>query len=154
MFEESLHLFRTYGHGHGAAIALGNLGDLAVRQGNAERAAAWQYESLVLRRELGDQHGLAICLQNLAEVAALREHYKQAARLWGAAEALRDVCGVVVPPSDRARYDEAVAAARRQLGAGAFGAAWQAGRALPSDVALEEAQALRAALAGGTFAAP
>jgi hypothetical protein len=106
-----------------------------------------------LRRELGDPHGLAMCLQNLADVAALREHYEQAARLWGAAEALRDVCGVRVPPSDRARYDDVVAMVRRQLRAGAFAAAWQAGRALRLEAALEEAQALGAALAGGTFAA-
>lgn len=87
-----------------------------------------------------------MCLQNIADVALLREWYEQAARLWGAAETLRAACGVVIPPSDRERYNDALATVRAHLGQTMFADAWHAGRTLPLEAALAEAQALGLAL--------
>ncbi len=60
-----------------------------------------------------------------------------AARLWGAAEALRYMVGSPLPPVFRADYERSVTAARTQLGEKAFTAAWAEGRAMTPEQALD-----------------
>jgi hypothetical protein len=70
---------------------------------------------------------------------------ERAARLFGVAEALREILGVPVLrhslsiPALRGTYERDVAAIRAALGAEACGAAWAAGRALPLEDAVAEA---------------
>ena len=52
------------------------------------------------------------------------------ARLWGAAESLREAYGVPLPPLYRTGYERAVAAARTHLGEQVFDAAWAQGRTM------------------------
>jgi hypothetical protein len=61
-----------------------------------------------------------------------------AARLFGAAESLRERLGAEMMPDERVEYDQALNALRASLGdqAAAFEAAWQAGRALSFEDAL------------------
>ncbi len=59
-----------------------------------------------------------------------------AGRLWGAAEALREAMGTLIPPVYRADYEQSIAATRAQLGQKAFAAAWAEGRAMTPDQAL------------------
>jgi len=62
----------------------------------------------------------------------------RAAQIFGAAEALRTVHGLVIWPERRADYDHAVAGARTQLDDDAFDAAWAAGRAMSLEQAIAE----------------
>jgi hypothetical protein len=64
---------------------------------------------------------------------------RAAARLLGAAEALREVLGVPVLPSDRAAYDQAVERTQALLDDHTFRSAWMAGRLLAPDEAVVEA---------------
>jgi hypothetical protein len=64
-----------------------------------------------------------------------------AARLFGAAEALRAAIGSPIPPIERAEYERAVAASRTALGEAAFAAAWAEGRAMTLERAVEFALA-------------
>lgn len=73
----------------------------------------------------------------------------RAARLFGAAEALREEIGVSIPPDDRADYDQSVAAARSRLAATQFTAEWEAGRGLSPEDAVTEALALAREIAAG-----
>jgi hypothetical protein len=66
-------------------------------------------------------------------MAAARGQARHAARLGGAAQALRDALGVPLPPADRADHDRAVLTIREALGEEAFAAAWDVGRAMPLD---------------------
>jgi hypothetical protein len=63
-------------------------------------------------------------------VAVAQAQSERAARLFGAAEALREAIGTPLPPADRAEHDRSVAAVRTALGEEAFAAAWAEGRAL------------------------
>src|SRR6266566_418266 len=78
---------------------------------------------------LGREHEVA------AAVAAQGNH-TWAAHLWGAAEALREAIGTLLPPVERVPYDRAVEALRTQLGEQAFAAAWAEGRTLSLEQAL------------------
>jgi len=67
---------------------------------------------------------------------------ERAARLFGAVEAAHHASGTAMSPGDRIEYDRHVAAARAQMDAKAFAAAWAAGRALSLDQASAEARAI------------
>ncbi len=142
---EAAALFREGGHRPGVAGALTALGTVAEDQGDYERAAAFHSEALALAEELGDRLGIADVLGNLSAVA---RHWEarpvRAARLLGAAAALREAIGVVPPPFDHARHDRVETAVRAALGETTFRVAWAAGRALPLEEAVAEALALAA----------
>ena len=59
-----------------------------------------------------------------------------AARLWGAAEALREAIGTPLPPVECADYEAAIIAARTSLGENAFTIAWAQGRTMTPEQAL------------------
>jgi non-specific serine/threonine protein kinase len=64
---------------------------------------------------------------------------ERAAELFGGAEALREMTGAIIWPSNVSDYERSVAAARAQIGEAAFVAAWHAGRALRPQQAVEAA---------------
>jgi hypothetical protein len=95
---------------------------------------------------LDDSWITAFCLEGWAIVVAAQRERALAVRLWGAAESLRERCGVPLTPLERVDYEPAVAAVRTQLGAQAFEASWAEGRRMTLDqvlVAQDAAQAER-----------
>jgi non-specific serine/threonine protein kinase len=65
----------------------------------------------------------------------------RAARVWGAAEAMRTRFGTPMPLHRRARYAAAVADIRARLSAPLFDEAWAAGAALSTEAAIDYALA-------------
>jgi hypothetical protein len=76
---------------------------------------------------MGAWQRVAWALEGIAGVAAKRQP-TWAARLWGAAAALRAALGVPMWPIDRPDYERRVAAARAAMAADAFDAAWPTDR--------------------------
>ena len=68
-----------------------------------------------------------------------REQPLRAARLFGAAAALRESANFPLSPVMRADYERDLAVARTQLDVTTFAAAWAAGRALTLEQAITEA---------------
>src|SRR5688572_18838914 len=97
------------GDTHGCANSLCSLGSTALAIGDVPRASELCRESLALFREIGDKDGIANCLEGLAQAASAQQRAVRAARLYGAAEALREVIGAPMQPTDRIAYDRAVA---------------------------------------------
>jgi non-specific serine/threonine protein kinase len=113
---------------------------VAFDQGDYPAARALCEESLVLRRELSDRRGIAESLEELAYCAFALVSPGRAARILGAAERLREEIASPLAPTDRPQYDRQVAAARAAIGDdAAFDFAWQEGRAMTLDQAVEYA---------------
>ena len=55
---------------------------------------------------------------------------------------LRETLGAPLAPAEWARYEQALGATRSELTEGAFRAAWDAGRALPLERIIAEAESL------------
>ena len=95
---ESLALAREMGDKWQVARIVGWVGLLAVFGGDdhdlAERSLK---EALALNRELGNWAYGAYCLEGFAGLAGARGQVARAARLWGAAEALRTNIGAATP---------------------------------------------------------
>src|SRR5262249_34525659 len=104
--------------------------------GDNGAARALFQESLTIHREAGGKPRIVTDLEGLAAVAVAQAQPERAARLFGAAEALREAMGAPLPPADRPEHARAVASARTALGDEAFAAAWVEGRALSMEAAI------------------
>ncbi|HEV2122651.1 MAG TPA: tetratricopeptide repeat protein, partial [Chloroflexota bacterium] len=138
LFEEGLALFRDVGDTRGISVCLINLGLVALYQGHYAHALVHYTEALRLSYELGDMVGID-SLDGIAGVAGAHAHPHRAARLWGAAAALREALGAPLPPADRAKLEPMIAAARAQLDEAAWAAAWAEGRAMSLEQAIADA---------------
>jgi tetratricopeptide (TPR) repeat protein len=148
LHEEALALQRALGDRRGIAGSLLSLGLVASMQGEYAGAATLIEEGLLLGRDIGARDLAADSLESLGWVAAARGQPQRAARLGGAAGALREALGAPLWPEQRAGHDRAVRAMRAALGEDAFTGAWAEGQALT----LEQAIAL--ALERGEATAP
>ena len=138
--EESLALRRELGDPRGTALALKNLADIATLQGDPGQAATRLAEAVELYGRVGSKDGVAVCLEGFARVAVARRPAR-AARLLGAAEALREALGAPLAPADRADRDACVATARLALGVGTLATLGEAGRAMTLEQAVAYALA-------------
>jgi len=129
-YEESLAIWRELGERDNFPLSSKNLGLVALAQGEPVRAHAYLTESLAQFQEQGNKRRCAECLEGLAGVATVQAQPARAARLWGAAEALRAMIGAPMRPIERPTHDRHVSAARAQLDEATFAAAWANGRAL------------------------
>ena len=137
LFEESLTFYRQLGNQETIANSLGNLGEVACNQGDYVVAWALFEESLTLYRQLGSPNGTAYSLEGLSAVAHRQSQSGRAARLSGAASALRERIGSRLSPVEQAEFDNTMASAAEALGEAAFTAAWDAGRAMTLEQAVE-----------------
>lgn len=110
--------------------ALHASGRLSRLQGEGRVAESRHSQALALRLELGDLPGVAQSLESLAALAAAGGDGDRAARLWGAAESIRQTGGFVRPPVEQTSYDEDIAAARAISSVEEFEAAWREGASL------------------------
>ncbi len=147
LFAEGLEAARATGSDVLVAGVLEALGTCARERGDQRLAATRTAESLSLVRRGIDMMTILLCLKSLGAVAAAVGRAEAAARLFGAAEALRDRFGVDLTPAERRRLDHAIAPARTRLTEATFAAAWAAGRALPWEQAVEEALGVASAVA-------
>lgn len=141
LLEESLTLARALRGSGAIASSLLRLGRVVFRQGSYARATALFRESITERKKRGDKDGIAACLNALAGVAVKERRLEQAARLFGAAEALREAIHTALPPAQRPEHDGHVAALRANLDETVLAATWAQGRAMEPDQAIDYALA-------------
>ena len=137
--EEAKTLLLALGAKQQIAVCLWALGNVAFARGDGKRATTLYRESLTLQRTLGDRRGIAECLEALASVMAAAKQAEPAARLLGAAEALREAIKSPVPREDRPAYDRSMAAIQDFLPQEAFSLAWAQGRITPLEDVVNEA---------------
>ena len=144
--EASLARFRSIDNDWGIAFATGNLGILAHDLRRYDRAAELTADALTKFQAQGDRWGVAAYLEPTARTAAARGQNELAARLFGAASALREAIGIAVKPVYKSSYDLILTTVQNALGEPAFSAARAEGRALTAARAV--ALAIEAAESG------
>jgi hypothetical protein len=118
---------------------------IAAWEEDYERVDRLARASLAQLAPLRDTWVVAYPLVQLAGVALAHGQAERAARLLGAADALRDAVGVgIFFLSDRTLRDRYLAATQASLGAGAYAAAWSEGKALAIDRVVAQILAERA----------
>jgi DNA-binding CsgD family transcriptional regulator len=127
----------------GIAWLTGHLAEFAADRHDVPEAVRLRQESLRLYWDHGDRWGVAEAMTEIAALAADTAYPASAARLFGAAGALREAIGIPVTPAFLARHQRGEAAARSTLGETAFLLAKEQGRAMPLADAVAEAGSLR-----------
>lgn len=142
MQEEALRLAEEIGDRRLETYALTNRAMVCREDGDYPAARTFHQRSLKVAQSLGDLHVITEILEDLAKVEAADVKPGLAARLLGAAQALRERLEEPVPGPDLARHSQVVADVRQALGDERYQAAWQQGRSMPLPQAI--------ALAAGT----
>jgi non-specific serine/threonine protein kinase len=145
--EEARAGAREHGLADVARTAALHLAHVACARGDLAAAADWfgdglRPRSMWERGVAGESESWARTAAGVAALAAACGEYARAARLFGAAEALREEIGFALALPERATYERAIADARAGLGASTFAAAWSEGRSLPLSRVGEEVEAV------------
>jgi hypothetical protein len=143
---------------------LWSLGNVARDQGDHAAARAFYAEGIAAAQAQGSAFHVAVLLDSFASLAAAGGQAARAARLLGAAEAVREASEVALAPVYRRDfYDAILATVHASLDAGTLRAAWAEGRAMSWEQATAyglagtaESEEVRASLAavGGPNSIP
>ncbi len=129
LYAQSLPIFRALGHRRMVGKSLGNLGIAAQDQGDFAASHAFLAESLALFRDLGDVEGIADQLDGFARLARRRNQFERAARLWGAAAAVRAGATIRLSPRENSAQADDIAATQQALEMPRWAALWAIGQA-------------------------
>jgi non-specific serine/threonine protein kinase len=142
-YRQSLTLWQTLAERERIAMVLHNLAPVVARLGDRRQAAELFTESLEISRGLRHSHGVALCLLGIAGVIeGDRPALIDAARILSAAETLRASIGVQWQPVDRAEFERSRVALQARLDDETFASAWEAGKALTREGAVDTAMKL------------
>jgi hypothetical protein len=106
-------------------------------QGYYGEARALFRQSLTLSYVLDDKRSLSQTLEQIAGLISLDNEHEHAARLMGAAQALRDSIFAVVEPLDHPQHDRVIARLHANLDEAALAAHWAEGGLMTLEQAIE-----------------
>jgi len=106
-------------------------------QKDYESARTFQEEEILLRKELGDRRALADGLERMGGILLEQDEAGKAVRLWGASHSLREHSDAPLLAAEQETLDQGLSQARSSLGEDRFAAAWQEGRAMTTEQAID-----------------
>jgi len=141
VYEESLSLFRRLDVRIDIPASLHNLGHVALAQGEIEEAKRLFIEALHLHTSYRNRSGIAESLAGLAGVAGAEKQPERAARLFGASASAtpQERPGPQDWAAEQADYERILASTQAQLDEATWETAWQEGRAMKMEQAIEYA---------------
>jgi predicted ATPase/DNA-binding SARP family transcriptional activator len=139
LMEESLALYKELKLYVGITFLLGDLGKVSLAQNDYQQAASHYREALTIHWDRGNKRFIAEDLERLADVAIMLQQSERAARLLGAAEALRQSTGADLFPYQLEDYEGDLEILRSQLDETALRIHWVEGRAMDVKQAVEYA---------------
>jgi hypothetical protein len=140
-WKESLAIYREVGDVWNIARCLPSLGMITLSHHDVEEAAGYFEEGLAMQRHIQYKTVIFFHLMGLSAVATHWGQLRRAAKLFGASEKLRETSGFSLSALASSEYDYEgyVATVRAGLDQEAFEAAWNEGRALSLEEAVEYA---------------
>jgi hypothetical protein len=111
------------------------LAHLERRQGHLTQAKPLYRETIQEWQRIGHRAAIAHELECFAFIAKAQEQDEHAARLFGAAEALRETINISMTAFERMEYDREISDLRANMDEAIFAKAWAEGR----DMTMEQA---------------
>jgi len=128
--QAALRVYRELGDDVFAARTNNAMAHAALARGNIEEAGRLARDALSSAAEQGERQGIGDGLQALAAVAAARSDPERAARLAGAASAVREMIAARPGPFDVAIPRRFIETSEKSVGAKRWHRSWQAGHAM------------------------
>jgi predicted ATPase/class 3 adenylate cyclase len=126
--ERSLTIYERLGDQWIIGLILWGITGVAIAQKDYSRARSALAEWTRITRELGNRWILPYILENYADLALGIDQAQQAARLFGATEALRENLGTQLLAKEQAEHEASVAALKQLLPEAELQSAWDDGR--------------------------
>jgi predicted ATPase/DNA-binding NarL/FixJ family response regulator len=149
LLRASLRGFRELDYPWATAWSAWGLGTTLSAQGRLDEAGPLLAEALRIYTDVNDPRGIAQCLEALAHVASERAHYESAARLIGAAAALRERVAARQSDTEQARSSAVERVLARALGTQDADTLIHTGRTMPVQQAADLAIAVALGSAPG-----
>ena len=136
LLRASLSRFRELDHPWAIGCSASALATVELRRDRADAAAPLLAEGLERYAKIDDDRGVAQCLEGAAGVAAARGDHEGAARLLGAAAALRERLAAPLRDDARAEHETITMRVRDELGPDGADRAVCGGRGMPPATAV------------------
>lgn len=134
-YDDALATARAISDRAGVARSMHRLAGVARARGADDEAMALLYDAVALQAEIGNA-GIPGSLEAMAELGCEQGRTIHAARLFGAAEALRQATGAVRRPDEVGAFEADIACLRSVLEPDVLKEAWAQGAALSRDEAV------------------
>ncbi len=135
-FGNILPLYQKMGDIHRVNMIQSEFAHMDRYEGHMDKAEQAYRETIPVWQRLGHRAAVANQLECLAFIAIAHEQGERAARLLGAAEALREKINIPMSPFERVEYDKQVADLRSGLDEKTFASLWAEGRAMTMEQAI------------------
>ena len=149
LLRASLRDFRELDYAWAAAWSAWGLGTTLIARGRLEEACPLLAEALRIYTDVNDPRGVAQCQEAFAHVATEQARYETAARLIGAAAALRARVAARAPDAEQARSSAVARMLARALGPQDADRLIHDGRTMPPQQATDLAMAVASGAAPG-----
>jgi len=106
-------------------------------QGAYQEALRYYRRTIQLWQDWGHRGAIAHQLECFAFISVASEQYVRAAKLFGAAESLREVTNSIRTPAEQNEFEEAKSRLQANMGEGEFNKAWEEGRSITMEQAIE-----------------
>ncbi|HUH97362.1 MAG TPA: AAA family ATPase, partial [Anaerolineales bacterium] len=130
-------MFREMGDMHRVNMIRSELAHIERYEGHYPQAKAMYRETIVEWKRIGHRAAIAHQLECFASIAKLEEQGPRAARLFGAAEALREKIDIPMTAMERVEYEREIAALKAGMDEKSFASAWAEGRTLTMEQAID-----------------
>jgi tetratricopeptide (TPR) repeat protein len=135
-FDEAEAGYRAIGDRRFELVARSDRGHAVRRSGALDEAEAVYRETIRAWQHLGNRGAIANQLESFAFLAVARGDLHRAARLLGAAAALRELVGAIMLGPEQVEYDRHLAQLRGSLEPEVLEEEWAVGRAMSMDEAI------------------
>jgi len=139
IFEEGLSLFKGIRYVNIQLILASEIGHVERRTGNLTQARSIYRDTIKLWQNFGNRAAIAHQLECFGFLAIQDEEPQRAAKLIGAAEAIRERAQSPMAEHEQAEYSAAIAQLRSMLNEVEFHALWTEGRSMTMEQAIQMA---------------
>lgn len=136
-FEEGLRIFRQMGH---KGMIAGMISELAHTQralGNFTEAKKTYFETIRVFQDYGNRPAVAHQLECLAMIAVVEDEPQRAAKLFGAAEAIREMTGHKPTDEEQAEEAQFITRLHAMLSNAEFTVLWAEGKSMTMEQAIQ-----------------
>jgi predicted ATPase/class 3 adenylate cyclase len=129
-------LFRDLGDRHRINMVRSELAHIERYEGHYQKAEEMYRETLPEWKRIGHRAAIAHQLECFALLAKSKEQGQRAARLYGAAETLREKIDIPMTPQERIEYEKELANLRTGMDEKTYKSSWVEGQAMSMDDAI------------------
>ncbi len=136
-FEEGLRIFKHIGHKGMIAAMTSEIAHTQRAMGNYTKAKQTYRETIKVFQDYGNRPSVAHQLECFAMIAIVEEEPQRAAKLFGAAEAIRVVTGHKPTDEEQAEESQFISRLRSMLPDAEFTALWAEGKSMTMEQAIQ-----------------